>query len=113
MTRSDLVALLSTLYPQADTHLMEDAVALFFFEIGAALQRGDRVELRGFGSFCLRKRKEKIGRNPKTGERVTVEEKWAPFFKAGKELKEIVNLEKNHYIPPPQLEKKQNTSRYL
>ena len=91
MTRSDLVRQLCQLYPHVEPHLMEDAVSLFFFEIATALQREDRVELRGFGSFCLRKRGKRVGRNPKTGERVEVDEKWVPFFKAGKELKEIIN----------------------
>lgn len=91
MTRSDLVRQLCQLYPHVEPHLMEDAVSLFFFEIATALQREDRVELRGFGSFCLRKREKRIGRNPKTGERVEVDEKWIPFFKAGKELKAIIN----------------------
>ena len=91
MTRSDLVNRLCQLYPETDHRLVEDAVSLFFFEIISTLQRNDRVELRGLGSFCLRKREKRMGRNPKTGESVPVEEKWVPFFKAGKELKATIN----------------------
>jgi integration host factor subunit beta len=94
MTRSDLVNRLCQLYPETDHRLVEDAVSLFFFEIVSTLQRNDRVELRGLGSFCLRKREKRMGRNPKTGEPVPVDEKWVPFFKAGKELKAVINQQK-------------------
>ena len=57
----------------------------------AALSRGDRVELRGFGAFSVKKREARVGRNPRTGEAVSVDEKWVPFFKAGKELRERLN----------------------
>ena len=69
------------------------------FEIGSALQRQQCVELRGLGTFSLRLRKARKGRNPKTGESVAVEEKCVPFFKMGKELKSVIN-DKN-YEPPP------------
>lgn len=91
MTKSDLIVKIYERYPELGRHLVEDSVSLFFAEIASALQKGQRVELRGFGSFCLRKRASRLGRNPKTGETVSVQEKWSPFFKAGKELKEIVN----------------------
>jgi integration host factor subunit beta len=97
MTRSDLVTQLCGLYPQVESRLIEDAISLFFFEIASALQQNARVELRGFGSFCLRKRRERLGRNPKTGKRVAVQAKWLPFFKGGKELKEAAN--QKHYRP--------------
>lgn len=93
MTRSELVKQLSDLYPELEPCLIEDAVSLFFFEIGTTLQRQNRVELRGFGTFVLRHRKKRAGRNPKTGEKVTIPPKWAPFFKAGKELKACLNQE--------------------
>ncbi len=91
MTKSDLVSQLYARYPELGRHFVEDAVSLFFSEIGNALQKNQRVELRGFGSFCLRKRDKRTGRNPKTGETVDVPEKWTPFFKAGKELRETIN----------------------
>ena len=91
MTKSELVVKIYERYPELGRALVEDAVSLFFSEIGGSLARGQRVELRGFGSFCLRKREGRTGRNPKTGETVIVEEKWTPFFKAGKELRETIN----------------------
>jgi integration host factor subunit beta len=60
-------------------------------EIAAALERGDRVELRGFGAFSVRRRPARIGRNPRTGESVSVKAKSVPFFKAGKELRQRVD----------------------
>jgi len=60
-------------------------------EIAAALERGDRVELRGFGAFSVRHRPPREGRNPRTGEQVSVKEKHVPFFKTGKELRERVD----------------------
>ena len=62
-----------------------------FDEISAALSRGDRVELRGFGAFSVRRRGPRIGRNPRTGEAVNVAEKCIPYFKTGKELRERLN----------------------
>jgi integration host factor subunit beta len=56
-----------------------------------ALSRGDRIEIRGFGSFALNYRPSRVGRNPKSGEKVEVPEKWVPHFKAGKELRERVD----------------------
>lgn len=99
MTRSDLINQLSHTYPDLDHRLIDDAVLFFFFEIVSAFQRNDRVELRGLGTFCLRKRKERIGRNPKTGETVTVGSKWVPFFKSGKKMKTILN--QATYDPTP------------
>ena len=62
-------------------------------EITEALSDGNRVELRGFGAFSVKNRPPRAGRNPRTGEAVDVEEKWVPFFKAGKELRERLNGE--------------------
>lgn len=97
MTRSELINQLCELYPGVESNLMADAVSLFFFEISSALQRNTRVELRGFGSFSLRQRDARTGRNPKTGQAVSVETKWVPFFKAGKEMKEALN--QKYYRP--------------
>ena len=66
-------------------------VDLFFNEMSETLSKGDRVELRGLCSFYVKKYKSYTGRNPKTGENVTVAEKVLPFFKSGKELKERIN----------------------
>ena len=62
-------------------------------EIGAALARGDRVELRGFGAFSVKRRAARTGRNPRTGAHVSVERKSFPFFKTGKEMRARLNLE--------------------
>ncbi len=69
----------------------EKIVKTVFQSITQALHRGEKIELRGFGSFRLRERKARIGRNPKTGETVNVPAKKVPYFKAGKELKELIN----------------------
>ncbi len=91
MTRSELVAVLAEknmhLY-QKDLELVVDAI---FDEIADALANGDRVEIRGFGSFSVKKREPRIGRNPRTGESVEVEAKYVPHFKIGKALHESLN----------------------
>ena len=91
MTRSELIAELA----EANAHLqprdVELIVATIFNEICAALARGERVELRGFGAFTTKRRGARTGRNPRTGEQVRVDSKLVPFFKAGKELRERVN----------------------
>ena len=71
----------------------EKVVNGIFDSIRGALKRGEKTEIRGFGSFRLRIRRTKDGRNPKTGETVSVPEKRMPFFKAGKEIKELLNVE--------------------
>jgi integration host factor subunit beta len=70
---------------------IELIVSTVFDEISAALARGERVELRGFGAFTVKHRDARTGRNPRTGEAVPVDEKAVPFFKAGKELRVRVN----------------------
>ena len=62
-----------------------------FGEIASALARGDRVELRGFGAFSVKRREARIGRNPRTGDSVPVEDKHIPFFKTGKQLRDRLN----------------------
>ena len=66
-----------------------------------ALRRGEKVELRGFGSFRLRHRDARTGRNPKTGNRVDVPRRSVPYFKPGKELKALINQEQTEVLPPP------------
>ncbi len=70
---------------------MERIVRVVFEEITGALERGDRVELRGFGTFTVKQRNARIGRNPRTGATVQVAPKAVPFFKTGKQLRESVN----------------------
>jgi len=70
---------------------VERVVEAVLGEITAALARGDRVELRGFGAFSTRKREARRGRNPRTGDEVAVVQKLAPFFKTGKELRDRLN----------------------
>jgi len=91
MTKSELIAELSAANPHLLGRDVELIVATIFNEITAALERGERVELRGFGAFTVKRRDARSGRNPRTGEAVPVEEKAVPFFKAGKELRERVN----------------------
>jgi len=70
---------------------VERIVTTIFDEISAALSRGDRVELRGFGAFSIRQRDARTGRNPRTGDAVPVPPKYIPFFKTGKQLRERLN----------------------
>lgn len=91
MTKSELVERISVVYPYMDPKNIDRFVGIIFDTIVNALKDGRRVELRGFGSFVVRNRKGIIGRNPKTGERVDVPPKKVPFFKAGKQLKELLN----------------------
>ena len=91
MTRSELIAELAAANPHLRAPDVELIVGTVFDEISAALTRGERVELRGFGAFTIKRRDARTGRNPRTGESVPVDEKVVPFFKAGKELRERVN----------------------
>ncbi len=91
MTRSELIADLAASNPHLMGRDIELIVATVFEEISAALTRGERVELRGFGAFTVKRRDARTGRNPRTGEAVPVDEKAVPFFKAGKELRARVN----------------------
>ena len=91
MTKSELIAQLALENPHLRQQDVEAIVATIFEEITAALSRGDRVELRGFGAFSIKRRDPRQGRNPRTGETVAVSGKAVPFFKPGKELREIVN----------------------
>jgi integration host factor subunit beta len=91
MTKSELIAELASANPHLLSRDIELIVSTVFDEITAALARGARVELRGFGAFTVKQRDARTGRNPRTGEAVAVEQKMVPFFKAGKELRERVN----------------------
>ena len=91
MIKSELIAKLAA----TNTHLfhrdVERIVNVVFDEIVDALARGERVELRGFGAFTVKHRTARQGRNPRTGDSVSVDEKFVPFFKTGKELREKLN----------------------
>lgn len=91
MTKSELIARLSELNPHLYQRDIERIVGTIFDEITEALARGDRVELRGFGAFSVKRRDARTGRNPRTGEAVDVTEKFIPFFKTGKQLRERLN----------------------
>lgn len=91
MTRSELIARLAQRNPHLFQRDVERIVATIFDEIGEALARGQRVELRGFGAFSVKRRDARIGRNPRTGATVRVSEKLIPFFKTGKQLRERLN----------------------
>lgn len=91
MTRSDLIQKLTELDSTLTAAQAEKSVATILNEISKALAGGNRVELRGFGVFTTRKRESRMGRNPRTGETVSVQEKCVPFFKAGKQLREKMN----------------------
>lgn len=90
MTKAELVEEVSRVSDLTKKH-SEVIVETVFKSIVDALQRGDKIELRGFGSFRLRQRESRKGRNPKTGERVDVPPKRVPYFKPGKELKDLIN----------------------
>lgn len=91
MTRSELILKIAELNPHLYQRDAELVVAAIFDAITDALSQGDRVELRGFGAFSIKHRESRIGRNPRTGESVSVEEKFVPFFKTGKKLHERLN----------------------
>jgi integration host factor subunit beta len=93
MTKADLIEKLAEKAPQLSRRQAELVVNTIFDSIRDSLKRGEKTEIRGFGSFRLRHRQTKEGRNPKTGESVSVPEKRMPFFKAGKEIKELLNPE--------------------
>ena len=91
MIKSELINKIAEENPHLFHRDVEKIVSTIFDEITTALSRGDRVELRGFGTFSVKDRQSRIGRNPRTGERVDVEAKRVPFFKTGKELRERLN----------------------
>jgi integration host factor subunit beta len=92
MTKAELVEEVSRVSDLTKKH-SEVIVDTVFRSIIEALHRGEKIELRGFGSFRLRKREPRKGRNPKTGDKVDVPPKKVPYFKPGKELKELINKE--------------------
>jgi integration host factor subunit beta len=91
MIRSELIQKIADENPHLYQRDVERIVSTIFEEITEAMARGERVELRGFGAFSVKRRDARVGRNPRTGEAVDVEEKHVPFFKTGKLLRERLN----------------------
>lgn len=96
MTKSELIEVLARKQPQLAYRDIELAVKTILEYMSASLSGGERIEIRGFGSFSLHFRPARSGRNPKSGEPVSLLEKYVPHFKPGKELRERVN---NRYNP--------------
>ncbi|MGE4348195.1 MAG: integration host factor subunit beta [Candidatus Berkiella sp.] len=96
MTRAELIDILANKQPQTPIKQIEQAVKLVFDQMSEALENGQRIEIRGFGSFALRYRSPRVARNPKTGEYVNTEGKYVAHFKPGKELRERVNEAVKH-----------------
>ena len=92
MTKSQLIQRIAELNPHLYQRDVERIVSTVFDEISAALAEGDRVELRGFGAFSVKVRDSRVGRNPRTGATVQVARKAVPFFKTGKQLRDMLNI---------------------
>jgi integration host factor subunit beta len=91
MIKSELIEKIAVANPHLFQRDVELIVNVIFDEIIGSLARGERVELRGFGAFSVKRRPARSGRNPRTGEQVTVDEKFVPYFKTGKELRLRMN----------------------
>jgi integration host factor subunit beta len=91
MIRSELIQKIADANPDLSQKVAEKVVQTVFDEIITALANGDRVELRGFGAFSVKARDARVGRNPRTGEAVKVDDKKVPFFKTGKLLRDRLN----------------------
>ena len=91
MTKSELIERLIDQNQQLSIKDIELAVKTMLDHMTESLSEGDRIEIRGFGSFCLHYRGPRVGRNPKTGDSVSLSAKYVPHFKPGKELREQVN----------------------
>ena len=92
MTKSELIERIASVQLQLSAKDVELAVKLILDQMAEVLAAGDRIEIRGFGSFSLHYRPSRLGRNPKTGESVELSGKYVPHFKPGKDLKDRVNL---------------------
>jgi integration host factor subunit beta len=99
MTRSELIAAIGARFPSLVAEDVEAVVREILGAMTATLVRGDRIEIRGFGSFALNYRPPRIGRNPKSGDKVLVPEKYIPHFKAGKELRERIDAPSDRLTP--------------
>ena len=92
MTKSELIERIAAVQTQLSAKDLELAVKMMLDHMATTLASGDRIEIRGFGSFSLHYRAPRLGRNPKTGEKVQLAGKFVPHFKPGKELRERVNI---------------------
>ena len=99
MTKSELIDRLAAQFPQLVAKDAELAVKMILDAMAESLAKGERIEIRGFGSFGLNYRPPRTGRNPKSGEKVQVPQKHVPHFKAGKELRERVDFKKSRREP--------------
>ena len=91
MTKSELIEILARKRSDLPYREVEEAVKILLEQMSESLSEGERIEIRGFGSFSLHFRPPRVGRNPKTGESVTLTGKYVPHFKPGKEMRERVN----------------------
>lgn len=91
MTKSELIKILKEKHPTLQLKEVSSLVDVFFDMLTQSLKKKDRVEIRGFGTFSLRKRKARLARNPRTGDKVQVADRHAVYFRAGKSLKERIN----------------------
>lgn len=91
MIKSELITAIADCFPQLTRADVDASVTEILDAVCRHLAGGGRIEIRGFGSFTLNYRPPRIGRNPRTGEKVAVPERWTPHFKAGKELRELVD----------------------
>lgn len=91
MTKSELIDLLASNHPELTIEHLEHAVKAMLEYMSEALSKGERIEIRGFGSFSLHFRPPRKGRNPKTGEQVSLKSKYVPHFKPGKQMRDRVN----------------------
>lgn len=91
MTRSELIERLSRRFTNLSVPMIKELIKEMFEAMSLSLTRGDRIEIRGFGSFGVRFRRARLARNPRTGEQLLTQGKQAPFFKPGKLLKERVD----------------------
>ncbi len=92
MTKSELIESLVAKYPVIAVKSVDESVKEILEQMMKTLEQGERIEVRGFGSFSLHYRQSRVGRNPKTGASVKLDAKYVPHFKAGKDLKERVDL---------------------
>jgi integration host factor subunit beta len=91
VNKSDIIHILSQRYGQIPSRDIELAVKAMVEQMAETLSSGDRIEIRGFGSFSIRYRQPRVARNPKTGSRVELDSKYVPHFKPGKDLRDMVN----------------------
>lgn len=93
MTKSELIEAVAAKVSNFSRKDIEIIVDTLFDSMSTSLSKGDKVEIRGFGSFKIKEREGRQGRNPKSGENIFIESKRVPFFKAGKEIRERINTE--------------------